>query len=212
MTPTAAGPALRSVTALSTPPLIATATRSGSGAERTAGASAFARASTGSVSPPTAHASSRVRPRRSASTPGASASQIRPSRTRSRTAAQSGPRAESPYSSCIAPGYCRKVVGGAEAPPTMLRPRRSCRVHVNLDKPGGCRANRRHQMPRPDPGSLSHGVGSTCTRLHERGRALGSDSSGDQPARAYDQWICCTPCRPRRRASASVRSNCRPGT
>ena len=82
------------------------------------------------------------------------------------------------------PGYCGKVVGGAEAPPTMLRPRRLCRVHVNLDKPGGCRANRRHQMPRPDSGSLSHGVGSTCTRLYERGRALATDSSRDHPARA----------------------------
>ena len=102
--------------------------------------------------------------------------------------------------------------GGSRGSPHHAPTRRSCRVHVNLDKPGGCRANRRHQMPRPDPGSLSHGVGSTCTRLYERGRALVSDPSGDHPARAYDQWICWTPCRPSRRASASVRSNWRPGS
>src|SRR4029077_2576599 len=113
---------------------------------------------------------------------------------------------------CMGPGYWGRVGGGAEPPPTMLRSRRLRRVHVNLDKPGGCRANRRHQMPRPDPGSLSHGVGSTCTRLYERDRALVSDPSGDHPARAYDQRIGWTPCRPSLRASASVRSNWRPGS
>ena len=56
-------PTSRSATALSTPPLIATAMRRGSACARTAGPIAFASASTASVSPPTAAASSSVRPR-----------------------------------------------------------------------------------------------------------------------------------------------------
>src|SRR5581483_7912619 len=101
VTPTASGSERRSATALSTPPLIATATRVGDGAARNAGPSAFASASTASVSPPTAAASSSVRPARSRSTPGASASTIRPPSTRRRTDAHSPPRLESPKSSCI---------------------------------------------------------------------------------------------------------------
>ena len=106
VTPTAPGPARSSATALSTPPLIATAVRPGAGAARTAAASAFARASTARVSPPTAAASSSVRPRRSSANPSAAASTIRPRSTCRRTYAQSAPRAESPTSSRTSrPGY-----------------------------------------------------------------------------------------------------------
>ena len=55
-------PARRSATALSTPPLIATAILCGSGAARNTCASAFASASAASVSPGTAAASSSVSP------------------------------------------------------------------------------------------------------------------------------------------------------
>ena len=56
------GSDLRSATALSTPPLIATATRPGEDGARNAGPIAFASASTARVSPPTAAASSSVSP------------------------------------------------------------------------------------------------------------------------------------------------------
>ena len=62
MTPIAFGAARRSATALSTPPLIATAIRPGAGAAVNTGAIAFASASAASVSPGTAAASSSVRP------------------------------------------------------------------------------------------------------------------------------------------------------
>ena len=62
VTPSACVAARSSATALSTPPLIATATRSGCGSARKTCASAFASASTASVSPPTAAASSSVSP------------------------------------------------------------------------------------------------------------------------------------------------------
>ena len=69
VTPTASfARARRSATALSTPPLIATATRSAERGARKTGPIAFASASTGSVSPPTAAASSRVSPSSGAST------------------------------------------------------------------------------------------------------------------------------------------------
>ena len=103
VTPTAPGPALSSATALSTPPLIATAVRPGSGGAATTGPIAFASASAASVSPGTAAASSSVSPARSRSSPGASAATIRCPSTRSRTAAQSPSRDASPKSSCIRP-------------------------------------------------------------------------------------------------------------
>ena len=104
VTPTASGRACRSATALSTPPLMATATRPGAGAARKAGPIAFASASAASVSPGTAAASSSVRPVRSRASPGASASAMRSPSTTSLTAAYSSPRAESPISSVRATG------------------------------------------------------------------------------------------------------------
>ena len=101
VTPSACGPARSSATALSTPPLIATATRSGSASARKTCASAFASASTASVSPPTAAASSSVRPSSGRSRPGASAPTIRSPSTLSRTSANSAPRAESPTTSTM---------------------------------------------------------------------------------------------------------------
>ena len=77
VTPTAPRPARNSATALSTPPLIATAVRSGSGAAATTGPMALASASVASVVPGTAAASSSVSPVRSRSSPGASAATIR---------------------------------------------------------------------------------------------------------------------------------------
>ncbi len=99
VTPTASGPAASRATALSTPPLIATAVRVGTAGALTAGPIAFASASTASVSPPTAAASSSVRPTRSRSRPAASAPTIVWPSTCSRTSAHASPRAESPRSS-----------------------------------------------------------------------------------------------------------------
>ena len=70
-------PARSSATALSTPPLIATATRSPSGAAEAAGPSAAASASTTSSSPSTAAASNSVSPARRSERPSASASTMR---------------------------------------------------------------------------------------------------------------------------------------
>ena len=74
MTPIAFGAARRSATALSTPPLIATAIRPGAGAAANTGAIAFASASAARVSPGTAAASSSERPTSGRARPGASAS------------------------------------------------------------------------------------------------------------------------------------------
>ena len=81
MTPIAFGAARRSATALSTPPLIATAIRPGAGAAANTGAIAFASASAASVSPGTAAASSSERPTSERPRPGASASTMRSSST-----------------------------------------------------------------------------------------------------------------------------------
>ncbi len=101
VTPTASAPARTSATALSTPPLIATATRPGFGLARKTPARAFATASAASVSPGTAAASSSVRSARGRSIPGASASTMRSPSTTSRAYAYSAPRAESPIASTL---------------------------------------------------------------------------------------------------------------
>ena len=72
------------------------------------------------------------------------------------------------------------------------------------------------EAPRPDSGSLSHGVGSTWMRGARTSSSTAHCSRrqqvlGSQPTRAYAHWIFCTPRSPNLRASASVRSNCRPG-
>ena len=79
---------------------------------------AFASASTARVSPPTAAASSRFRPRRSSERPSASASTMRSPSRRSRTSAQLEPRAESPEISITSP-VCtyRRVNGEPRGPP-----------------------------------------------------------------------------------------------
>ena len=118
MTPIGSGPARRSATAESTPPLIATATRSGENGASKAGPIAFASASTASVSPPTAAASSKLRPRRSASNPSASASTIRPRSRRSRTSAQQPSREESPAISFIGSGSHTPRFVRRKAPPS----------------------------------------------------------------------------------------------
>src|SRR5207302_1740442 len=104
VTPTAFGNARSSATALSTPPLIATAVRPVERSARKTEPSAFASASTASVSPDTAAASSSVRPARDRSSPGASASTIRSPSTVSRTAAHSPSRVESPKHSVMRKG------------------------------------------------------------------------------------------------------------
>ena len=121
----------------------------------------------------------------------------------SRTAAQSAPRDESPYSSMR-----RRVlrltaetglkVRGAEAPLTMLRPRRLCHVRVNLDKPGGCRARPSDaSAPRPDAGSLSHGVGSTWIRGARTTSSTRADAAyAGSPGSGVGPVICCTPRKP----------------
>ena len=101
VTPTAFGNARRSATALSTPPLIATAVRPARGSARKIGPRAFASASAASVSPGTAAASSSVRPVSGRVRPSASASTIRSPSTRSLTAAHSPSRVASPNVSTI---------------------------------------------------------------------------------------------------------------
>jgi len=120
VTPIARGPALSSATALSTPPLIATATRSGSGSAWKIGPSAFASASTASVSPPTAAASSSVIPSSGRSSPGASAEATRSPSTASRTHAHSPSREESPKASIMAPGYAKRNM--CPTPPMISAP------------------------------------------------------------------------------------------
>ena len=90
---------LSSATALSTPPLIATALRPGDREARKTGPMALASASAASVSPPTAAASSKVNPTSDRESPDASAETIRSPSNPSRTNAKSDPRAESPMSS-----------------------------------------------------------------------------------------------------------------
>src|SRR5690242_17352474 len=123
VTPTAFGSERRRATALSTPPLIATATRPGERCARKTPPIAFASASTASVSPPTAAASSSVSPASSRSKPGASASTIRSPSTRSRTAAHSPPRLESPKSSCTTLTVVRSTY--EHPPPRDRRDRRN---------------------------------------------------------------------------------------
>src|SRR5689334_22090683 len=103
VTPIAFWPARSSATALSTPPLIATATRPGAGSARQTCPSAFARASTASSSPPTAAASSSVSPASGRSRPSASALTTRSPSTARRTIAQRPSRVESPTTSTIGP-------------------------------------------------------------------------------------------------------------
>ena len=152
-------------------------------------------------------ASSSVRPRRSASSPARRRRRSgRPRRAAGRRPSRS-PRAESPYSSCITARVLAESREGSRGSPHHAPTSPVGRVHVNLDKPGGCRANRRHRCLGPTRAPFHmvlvlHGYAALRTRSSTR-----SDRSGDHPARAYDQWICCTPCSPRRRASASVRSN-----
>ena len=102
VTPTAFGAARSSATALSTPPLIATAVRPARGSARKTGPSAAASASTASVSPPTAAASSSVSPGSARSSPSACASTIVSPSTTSRTDAHSPSRVASPNVSIIA--------------------------------------------------------------------------------------------------------------
>ena len=99
VTPIAFGSDLSNVTALSTPPLIATAMRPAARGARKTGPIALASASTASVSPPTEAASNNVSPTSERSSPEASASTMRSPSNPSRTSANSGPRAESPMSS-----------------------------------------------------------------------------------------------------------------
>ena len=147
------------------------------------------------------------------SRPGASASTIRPPSTRSRTAAQSAPRAESPKSSTIRPGYWRsKGVRGAEAPLTMLRRRRF--GHAPCE-PGQarwvpCRTSGAWIALAPTRAPFHMVLVLHGGAAHERRRALVRHGTATHLARAYDHSIVCTPRRPSRRASASVRSNCRP--
>ena len=101
VTPIAFGKDLSSVTALSTPPLIATAMRPEERGARNTGPIALASASTASVSPPTAAASSSVNPTSERSSPEASASTMRSPSNRRRTRAKSAAREESPMSSSI---------------------------------------------------------------------------------------------------------------
>src|SRR5919108_187621 len=97
------GPARRRATALSTPPLIATATRSESRRARKMGPIALASASTASSSPPTAAASSSVRPSSGRSSPSASALTIRSRSTARRTSRRSPGRGASPTTSITRP-------------------------------------------------------------------------------------------------------------
>src|SRR5579885_355150 len=89
----------------------------------------------------------------------------------------------------------------------------SCRARVKLaSQVGAVRAACARRL-RPDPGSLSRGVGSTWMRGPTNG--VGHRRTVDDyfaAGAAYDQCTRCTPCRPRRRASASVTSNARPGS
>ena len=96
VTPTACGPGLRSATALSTPPLIATATR------RIVAAPSTPARSHSRARPRAASRPRRQPPRAASGRAGRARARTRPRRrsarrsTRSRTAAQSSPRAESP--------------------------------------------------------------------------------------------------------------------
>ena len=119
VTPTASGPARSSATALSTPPLSATATRRSASvaADRRTRARWRARRP-GAARPrprPPRGASVRAGP---ASTPAASASTIVPSLTRSRTAAQSSPRADHRRAPASGQRSPREDGRGAEAPLT----------------------------------------------------------------------------------------------
>ncbi len=199
VTPRASGPARRSATAESTPPLIATATRPGAGGARKTGPSAFASASTASVSPPTAAASKRVRPRRPRSRPSASASTIRSPSTRRRTSAQRPSREESPLNSCTAsvcptlpiapprsePGRTRWVPCGPTRLPTRRTrrwlPRFGCWFYI---------------------GRRSHEQGRAPRQSSQRLRLPGRSSSGSSGHRS-------APRAPQAQGSARTRSRAR---
>ena len=117
VTPTAFGNDFSNTTALSTPPLIATATRPATGGARNAGPIALATASTASVSPPTEAASSKVNPTSERSSPPTSALTIRSPSSRNEQKRTQSPEQESPTTRSqtqasgnrrpVSPDFCR---------------------------------------------------------------------------------------------------------
>ena len=166
--------------------------------------SAFASASTASVSPPTAAASSSVRPGEVArSSPGASASTIRSPSTSRRTAAHS-PSARRVSEALDHAAHGSDETGGLAAPPhestLPIGPN-----YVNLANQVGAAPVAR-QKPRPGRRLPS------CRRwfyIEARASAQGRPCRTVAPIDAKRQRIVCVPCRPSSFASACVTSNVR---
>ena len=215
VTPTAPGPARSSATALSTPPLIATATRPRRrrARERRARARSRARRPRASRRRPRPPRAGSGRARSSAS-PSASASTIRPPVDPQADERPVGPAGrvsdELPHldGQGTAPG---KRTEGARLPP-------SCSDTAGLPRP--CEPGQARWVPCGRRSVVAPGpTRAPCHMvLVLHGCAASRTASGNRttvptaqlPRAAYAQWTVCTPRSPSRRASASVRSNCRP--